>query len=222
MKKFSQTGWVLAVILAVGLGGMVGCTTGTGGGTGANNGAGEVEGMPDADNPGEVQRVPSEMLRVGDQLTIRFNVGGDIVIEDHEERIPSSGKITLPLIGGVVATNLTRVELQERIRNAYVPNIYKNMTVTVDPGQRYFTVGGDVRNPNRYQYINNLTVLDAIAQAGGFTEFGDKRRVVLTRADGERLVVNCVEAQRDSRQDAEVLPGDKIDVPRVGVLPWLN
>lgn len=204
---------MLAIMLMVALGGTIGCTTGTGGGAGNGNGAA----VPAMDNSGESQRVTSEMLRVGDQLTIRFNAGGDIVIEDHEERIPSSGKITLPLIGGVVATNLTRVELQERIREAYVDEYYQNLTVTVDPGQRYFTVGGDVRSPNRYQYINNLTVLDAIAQAGGFTEFADKRRVVLTRADGERLIVNCIEAQRDSRQDAEVLPGDKIDVPRIGI-----
>ena len=57
-------------------------------------------------------------------------------------------------------------------------------------------------------------MLKAIASAGGFTDFANKKKVKLTRVDGRTQTVNCVKALDNPSLDLEVYPGDKIHVPR--------
>jgi protein involved in polysaccharide export with SLBB domain len=71
-----------------------------------------------------------------------------------------------------------------------------------------------VKTPSRQTYISRITVLKAIASAGGFTDFANKKKVKLTRVDGRIQTVNCVKALDKPSLDPEVYPGDKIHVPR--------
>jgi protein involved in polysaccharide export with SLBB domain len=90
------------------------------------------------------------------------------------------------------------------------------MTVTVKQQEitRWYYVDGEVRTPSRQQYITRITVLKAIASASGFTDFANKKKVRLTRADGRTQIVNCVKALDNPTLDPEVYPGDRIHVPR--------
>ena len=90
------------------------------------------------------------------------------------------------------------------------------MTVTVKPEEstRWYYVDGEVKSPNRQIYTSRITVLKAIASAGGFTDFANKKKVKLTRVDGRTQIVNCVKALDNPSLDLEVYPGDKIHVPR--------
>ena len=132
----------------------------------------------------------------------------------HEERIKMDGRITLPSIGAVEAAGKTRGELQDTIHNLYVPNYYRYLTVIVRNEGRFFYVKGQVRNPNQYPYIKEMTVLKAIAVAGDFTDFAKKTKVQVTRADGRKVTVNCIKAMRDDRLDLPIYPDDAIEVPR--------
>jgi len=131
----------------------------------------------------------------------------------HEEQIKEDGTITLPNIDPIKAEGKTLGELQKDIYAKYVPLYYKRLTVTVSSQMRVYYVQGQVRNPGRQEYLGQTSVLKAIASAQDFTDFADRKKVVLTRADGTRTIVDCYKAAKDSTYDIMVYPGDKIEVP---------
>ena len=53
----------------------------------------------------------------------------------------------------------SRVELQKEIKALYVPKFYRNLTVTIEPDQRFFYVYGEVNKPDRHFYAGELTSL---------------------------------------------------------------
>jgi protein involved in polysaccharide export with SLBB domain len=157
--------------------------------------------------------VAPDVLRVGDVIAIIFsNVSPPP--PPHEERIKEDGTINLPNVGVWKAAGKTAGELQRELQAEYVPRIYRNATVTVRPPDRYFYVYGDVRQPSRYVWTPGMTVVKAIATAGGFTDFSDQKRVELTRSTGEKLVINCKSARGDARGDRSVYPNDTVFVPK--------
>ena len=157
----------------------------------------------------------TDRFAVGDLVRVIFS-GTTEAIQPHEERIKGDGTITLPLIGAVPADGKTPGELQKAITSAYVPNYYKRLTVTVSSDKRVYYVGGQVRLPGRQEYLGITTVTKAIQSAGDFTDFADRRKVLLTRADGKKFTVNCIKAAKDPALDLPVFPGDKIEVPLRG------
>jgi protein involved in polysaccharide export with SLBB domain len=156
---------------------------------------------------------------IGDLVKVTFS-GTIDVIQPHEERIKDDGTITLPLIGAIKAEGKTAGELQEAITRAYVPDYYKRLTVTVSSDQRVYYVGGQVRLPGRQLYSGTTTVTKAIQSAGDFTDFADRRKVLLTRADGKKFTVNCLKAAKDSALDLQVYPNDKIEVTMKPPFSW--
>lgn len=154
-------------------------------------------------------------FQVGDLIRINFS-GSIETLLPHEERIKDDGTITLPLIGAIKALGKTPGEVQNEIQTNYVPKYYLRLTVTVSiqPAEMLFYVGGEVRSAGGRPYVGVTTVTKAVQSAGGFTDFADKKRVILTRANGTRIKVNCKEAERNSNKDPQVFPGDKINVPK--------
>ena len=80
--------------------------------------------------------------------------------------------------------------------------------------QCWYYVDGEVKQASRQNYISRLTVLKAIASAGGFTDFANKKKVKLTRVDGRTQTVNCNKALENPSLDPEIYPGDTVHVPR--------
>jgi protein involved in polysaccharide export with SLBB domain len=155
----------------------------------------------------------SDEIRVGDMLKITFRGTVSTVIPDHEDRVSEQGYINLPQIGEVKAAGKDRIELQKEITELYVP-YFKHLTVTIAPDQRFFYVNGEVKKVDRYFYAGEMNVLRAISTAGGFTNFADKTKVRLIRADGTIEIVNCKKAlDNPGELNIEVLPGDTINVP---------
>lgn len=155
-------------------------------------------------------------LAPGDPIRVVFS-GIAEPPQPHDEAIKEDGTITLPYVGAVKAEGKTTAELQKAIHDMYVPTIYKHITVTVSTERRVYYVQGQVRASGRQEYLGPTTVLKAVATAGDFTDFANRRKVVLTRADGTRIIVDCVRAARDSAYDLPVYPGDKIEVPMRGL-----
>jgi polysaccharide biosynthesis/export protein VpsN len=156
-----------------------------------------------------------EVFRVGDSLIVTFT-DTPTPIPMFEEKVKEDGTITLTLNQVFKAEGRTRGELEKEIRARYVPDYYKQLTVTVKQPEntRWYYVDGEVRSPNRQIYTSRITVLKAIASAGGFTDFANKKKVKLTRLDGRTQTVNCPKALENPALDPEVYPGDKIHVPR--------
>jgi polysaccharide export outer membrane protein len=159
--------------------------------------------------------IEPEVLRVGDTLMITFTDTPN-PLSPFEEKIKEDGTITLLLNQVFKADGTTPGDLAKDIRKRYVPDYFKNMTVTVkqQDNTRWYYVDGEVRAPNRQIYASRITVSRAIASAGGFTDFANKKKVKLTRVDGRTQIVNCPKALDNPKLDPEVYPGDKIHVPR--------
>ncbi len=96
------------------------------------------------------------------------------------------------------------------------PGLIREVTVTVKGAELVYFVGGEVRNPNKFFFYPHVTVTRAIDTAGGFTEYADKGNIQLIRSTGEKFTVDYYKAIRDPSLDLEVLPNDRIFVPRRG------
>ncbi len=176
-------------------------------------------GTPALAGTNEPLRVPEgerlDILHPGDLLTITF-ADLPIVVQPIEQRVRDDGTITLIENQTFTAANKTRGQLEKEIRERYVPKIYLKMTVSVmhQKDTQFYYVGGEVKSPGRQVFISRLTVLGAIKSAGDFTDFANKKKVQLTRANGRTFKINCKDALQTPALDLEVFPGDIINVPR--------
>jgi polysaccharide export outer membrane protein len=154
-------------------------------------------------------------LRPGDQIQIRLDFGGQPGRDTQslDQIIDENGEITLPLVGAIKAVGLTQTELAERVQAYYVPRYYVRCAATVLVAQRFFYMNGEVRNPTRIPWSEDMTLLKAISTAGGFTDYANRRRVELTRGN-QRMVYNCDDLQRNPGRDVPIRPGDTITIPR--------
>lgn len=108
-------------------------------------------------------------------------IKGDYTVSD-------SGAVNLPLIGSIGAAGLSPAALQSRIESAYrSAQIYKSPTIVVIASsgeaiqKQLVHVGGQVRRTGPVEYVQGLTIYQAVQAAGGATEFGAMNRVQLLR-----------------------------------------
>ncbi len=133
----------------------------------------------------------------------------------YDGRVKDDGTITIPPYSQTfMAVGKTTRELEQEIRARYVPKYFLNLTVSIKTQDLFYSVDGEVKHPNRQQYVGEMTVLGAIATAEGFTDYANKKKVRVIRADGKSLTVNCVKALTNPALDVPIFPGDKIIVPR--------
>ena len=154
----------------------------------------------------------ASILQKGDMVSVTFS---DIPLPgmpEVKQRIPDDGKLSLPLDVNVQAVGKTGFQLEQEIKALYVPKYFVRLTVSVKSDERWYYVGGEVRTANRYVYSGDLTVLRAIDTAGGFSDFADKKKIELRRANGQMHMVSQKEALKDPRKDLPVYPNDQIIV----------
>ena len=155
----------------------------------------------------------SDQIRAGDKLTLSFLDIPDAMPEKEFE-VRSDGALNLPLNISVHAVGKNFSQLEREIRTNYVPRFYQRMTVIIKPGNRFYSVAGEVKQPGQLLYLGQTTVVRAITSAGDFTDFASRRKVQITRANGQTEVIDCIKARKDPRYDRSICPGDHINVPR--------
>jgi polysaccharide export outer membrane protein len=157
-----------------------------------------------------------------------FRLGPDDVIEVSvygEDKLSTTvpvrpdGKISIPLIGEIPASGKSATELQKEIADRYKRFIAEPaVTVVVkEVNSPKVSVLGEVKNPGMYKIKDRATVLDAIALAGGLTEYAKRDKVMIIRVDvsGQQrfLKVNLEDQIKGKRLDPfYVLPYDKVYV----------
>jgi len=158
-----------------------------------------------------------DALHVGDVLTIEFS-DLPVPVASREERIKEDGTVTLMESKVFKADGKTRGQLEQEIHDYYVPRFYLKLTVSIRQKEQtqFYYVRGEVKTPTRQIYVSRIHLLQAIASAGDFTDFARKSAVLLIRADGRTITINCKKARKNSDLNVEILPGDIIDVPRRG------
>jgi polysaccharide export outer membrane protein len=154
-------------------------------------------------------------LGAGDKL--RVEVYKDAQLSQSVQVRPD-GKITLPLIGDMVATGLTPIELRDQIAKQLKEYI-TNPTVTVivveaESAQAY--VMGEVSHPGAVQLHRPMTIVQAIAVAGGFKEFANTKDVKILRPNGtgiQTLRFNYKELLNGDTKPIYLKSGDTVIVP---------
>ena len=154
----------------------------------------------------------TDSLEPGNQITITFS-GLSTVPIPYSCRIREDGTISPPYLKEpIIAAGKTIGALEGELEEEYVPAIYKTINVTIRTADRFFYVGGEVRQPSRQIFIGRITVTQAIQSAGDFTDFADQREVRVIRATGKVDIIDCKAALDDPTRDLPVYPGDNIVV----------
>ena len=155
-----------------------------------------------------------------------FRLGPEDVIEVsvYQEKelggtvpVRPDGKISIPLIGEMPASGKTAIQLQQEITLKYAQFVAAPaVTVVVkEVNSPKVSVLGEVKNPGVYKIKERSTLLDAIAMAGGLTEYAKKDKITIIRVDpaGEqqRIKVNLDDYFKGRNTDPfYVLPYDKV------------
>ncbi|MEC9331452.1 MAG: polysaccharide biosynthesis/export family protein [Verrucomicrobiota bacterium] len=170
-------------------------------------------GVRDTDQASVINEVPSsDLLEPGNPITISFS-GLSTVPLPFTCRIREDGTITPPYLDKQIkAAGKTIGALEQELEKAYVPKIYRTINVTIRTAERFYFVGGEVRQPSRQPYIGRITVSQAIQSVGDFTDFADKRKVRIFRSNNKVQIVDCKAALEDPTKDVLIYPGDRIVV----------
>jgi polysaccharide export outer membrane protein len=134
------------------------------------------------------------------------------------------GFISMPMVGDVQAEGRTPHELAEELTKKLQPYVQApKVTVIVrEVNSTRVFVTGEVANPGVYPLRGRISILQAIALAGGFTDFADTDGIVVIRtgADGKHIPVRYTELLREQGQDKDarfepliLRPGDTVVVP---------
>jgi len=159
----------------------------------------------------------SDVIRAGETVKISYHdapQGDPISGTDKDTPVRADGTINVPLIGSIAAAGKTYGALERELQGLYVPKYYARLTLVIKPGDRFYTVAGEVKNEGRQLYLGETTVLRAISSCGGFTEFANRRKVTIQRSSGKSETIDCRKAIDNSKYDRPLCPGDHIVVPR--------
>lgn len=162
-------------------------------------------GGPDGDaSPITEREVGAYELGGGDQL--RVTVFGEPALSG-EYLLDGTGTISLPLIGQISALGLTISEFQDAVEARYADGYLRTPRVNAEVmNYRPFYILGEVRSPGEYPYADGLTVLNAIATAGGFTYRANENVILIKAAD------DAQEYRVRLDPSTQILPGDTIRV----------
>jgi polysaccharide export outer membrane protein len=159
-----------------------------------------------------------------------FVIGNDDVLAvnvwkepDISRSIPvrSDGKISLPLVGEVQAAGRTPLALEKEIAGKLQSFISEpEVTVMVQQiNSQKFNILGQVVRPGSFVIANSVTVLDAIALAGGFRDFAKQKSIYILRQNSDggqtKLPFNYKDVVngKNLAQNVKLMPRDTIVVP---------
>lgn len=174
-------------------------------------------------SPGAALAQPAEkpsaqyLIGPGDVLEILVWREPDI---SRTVRVRPDGKISLPLVDDIQAAKSTLPQLKARITKAlaaFVDNPSVYVMLQENRSKRIYVVGM-VTTPGEYVLEKDLTVLQAVAMAGGFTEWAKKDEIVILRRGPKtqsriEFDYNRVVSGKDIEQNILLKPDDVIVVP---------
>lgn len=169
--------------------------------------------------PALQQRNPRYQLRSGDSFDIEFTFSPEM---NQTATVQPDGYITAKFIGSVKAEGLTIPELIDALKTAYAKILHDPVITIVlkDFEKPYFIAAGQVGRPGKYDLRSDITVTEAVAIAGGFSDKAKHSQVVLFRPAANQMfearIINAKQllASRDLSEDMHLRPGDMLYVPQ--------
>jgi len=165
---------------------------------------------------GDPNALPASDLDPPSQYTLGSGDHIHIIVYGEQDltgdyTIEGSGNLAFPLIGNVMARGLTTQQLESTLKSKLSPAYLKNPSINVAvTTYRPFYIVGEVKNPGSYPYVDGMSVMNAVALAGGFTYRAREDEFYITRdtPNGQRA-----ESQKYlAYQQTPMAPGDIVTV----------
>jgi len=161
------------------------------------------------------QLPPDDQVGVDDTFEVRVFGEPDL---SNTYRVASDGTVDFPLAGRIPVTGLRTGEIQReliaRLRKGYLQD--PQVTVSMKEwNSRKISVLGQVQRPGPVEYHPHMTIIDAIALAGGFTGIAAKNSVSVRREGGgkvESRMYRVADITEGRSSNIAVLPGDVVVV----------
>lgn len=151
-----------------------------------------------------------------DKKDLAYHLGnGDklkIVVFNHDDltgeyTVDSVGNVSIPLVGNIMAKNLTLPEFENAVKSALSPDYVLNPKLSIQVlNYRPFYILGEVEKPDSYPYVSGMTYLTAVAIAGGFTYRAKEDHVLVIHANDNE------QKEKEMKMDMPVMPGDIIRI----------
>jgi len=144
---------------------------------------------------------------LGPSDRVRLKVYGENDISGEYE-IDANGLVSVPLAGRLKASGLTTRQLEKAIVSALSEGLLRDPRVNVEVAiYRPFYILGEVKRAGEYPFKSGLTVLDAVASAGGFTYRANEGKAFIRRKG------SGVEESFALDAPVQVFPGDNVRIP---------
>jgi polysaccharide export outer membrane protein len=172
---------------------------------------------PPSEYPTQDSHAADATFGAGDTFEVRVYQQEDMT---GTYEVSSEGTISFPLIGLVVAEGKTPAVVEREIHDRLADGYLKSPNVSVlvkESKSKSVSVLGEVTKPVTLPYSDGMTVIDAIAKAGGFTAMARKNAVTITRTiDGKktRYTIPVGDIGKGKADNFYLRPGDVADVPR--------
>jgi polysaccharide export outer membrane protein len=168
--------------------------------------------------------VLDDKKKLGSNDYVSFRVVEDRDNDSQRLRVNDNGELEVPYIGLVSAQGRTCKELAYIIKSAFEKEYYYHATVILavdrvsEKSRGRIYIYGQVRGqgPQDIPADESYTVSKAVIRAGGFLDFADKKKVKVTRKNGENFVVDLKDVIERGHTDKDVVlrPDDQIYVPQ--------
>ena len=173
--------------------------------------------LPQASTQAQSAAAADPSYKIGPQDVLRVDVWKEVEIS-RSVPVRPDGKISLPLLNDVQAAGLTAMELANNIAEGlkkYINSPQVTVTVTDIKSQRVY-VTGEVNRPGAYTLSPNMTALQALTGAGGFTQFSNTKKIYVLRNENGKQTkhpFNYKAVVDGKMDDIPLQPGDTIVVP---------
>jgi polysaccharide biosynthesis/export protein len=185
-----------------------------------SSGASPVAPSAQPDAPSRNAR-PDNTFIIGNDDVLAINVWNEPQLTKQQLPVRSDGMISLPLIGDVQAAGRTPPQLEQDITDrlkAFITNPQVAVIVQEIKSQN-FNILGQVTKPGSYPLTSGITIVDAIAIAGGFKDFAKKKGIYILRQNPAGIELkysfNYDEfiKGKDTKQNILLKPHDTLIVP---------
>ncbi len=172
---------------------------------------------PPSKYPTEQMHAEDATLGAGDTVEVRVYRQEEM---SGPYEVSSEGNFSFPLIGLIVAEGKTPAAVQRDIQERLADGYLNNPSVTVlvkESKSKNISVVGEVSKPVTLPFADGMTLIDAIARAGGFTPMARKNAVTVTRnIEGKktRYTIPAEDIGKGKANSFFIRPGDVVFVPR--------
>jgi len=143
-------------------------------------------------------------LGAGDKIRITVYNEADL---SGEFEVSGQGLLSVPLLGQVQVMGKTTGEVQAILTQKYGKDFLVNPSVSIEVlNYRPFFIIGEVNRPGSYPYVNGMTIINAVALAGGYTARANHDGIKIKHSN------ESTQQERDAKEDTVVMPGDVIEV----------